>query len=215
MKKHLIRLFVAATALSLTVVSCSMLQGLGDQIVGIANLANCQYSMKNFSNVSIAGVNLNNVKNGDISVTDLAKLTAAIVTKKVPLTMDVNVDVKNPTTTDAALTAMEYIMNIDGTQIATGTTNRNYTIRKSATTTVALPISTDIYHVCNNINSLKTFVQSFSGDGTSSRIGLSIKPSINVGGVSVPIPDYITVQKTTGGSTGNSGSGTRRTINMD
>lgn len=215
MKKYLIHLFVAAASLSLVMVSCNALQGVGDQIVGLANLANCQYSMKNVSNVSIAGVSLDNVKNGDIGVADLARLTTAVVSKKVPLTMDVNVDVKNPTTTNAALTAMEYIMSIDGTQVATGTTNKSYTIRKSATTTVALPISTDIYSVCNNINSLKTFVQSFSGDGTSSKISLKIKPSLNVGDVKVSAPDYITIQKTTGGNTGNSDSGTRRTINMD
>ncbi len=206
-------MFVAVASVLLLMASCSILQGVGDQIVGIANLANCQYSMKNVSNVQVAGIDLNNVKNGEISVKDIAMLTAAIVSKKVPLTMNLNVDVKNPTTSDAVLTAMDYIMSIDGTDVINGTSSKSYTIRKNATTTVALPISTDIYSVCNNVNSLKTFVQSLAKDETTSKIGLKLKPRINVGGVIVPIPDYITVQKTTGNNDGDPTA--RRTIHMD
>lgn len=213
MKKNIISMFVAVASVLLLMASCSILQGVGDQIVGIANLANCQYSMKNVSNVQVAGIDLNNVKNGEISVKDIAMLTAAIVSKKVPLTMNLNVDVKNPTTSDAVLTAMDYIMSIDGTDVINGTSSKSYTIRKDATTTVALPISTDIYSVCNNVNSLKTFVQSLAKDETTSKIGLKLKPRINVGGVIVPIPDYITVQKTTGSNDGDPTA--RRTIHMD
>lgn len=213
MKKNIISMFVAVASVLLLMASCSILQGVGDQIVGIANLANCQYSMKNVSNVQVAGIDLNNVKNGEISVKDIAMLTAAIVSEKVPLTMNLNVDVKNPTTSDAVLTAMDYIMSIDGTDVINGTSSKSYTIRKNATTTVALPISTDIYSVCNNVNSLKTFVQSLAKDETTSKIGLKLKPRINVGGVIVPIPDYITVQKTTGSNDGDPTA--RRTIHMD
>ena len=213
MKKNIISMFVAVASVLLLMASCSILQGVGDQIVGIANLANCQYSMKNVSNVQVAGIDLNNVKNGEISVKDIAMLTAAIVSKKVPLTMNLNVDVKNPTTSDAVLTAMDYIMSIDGTDVINGTSSKSYTIRKNATTTVALPISTDIYSVCNNVNSLKTFVQSLAKDETTSKIGLKLKPRINVGGVIVPIPDYITVQKTTGSNNGDPTA--HRTIHMD
>ena len=171
MKKQFIRLFVAAAIAATTLISCSTLQRVGDQIVGLANLANCKYSMKNASNVSVAGVSLSNVSNGNISVSDVAKLTAAVLSKNVPLTMDVNVDVKNPTTSNASLTAMDWIMYIDGTQLATGTSSKSYTITKSATTTVAIPVSTNIYSVCSNITTLKTFVQSFSSDGISSKVG--------------------------------------------
>jgi predicted small secreted protein len=208
MKKNFIRLFIAVSLVTLVMASCSVLQGVGTQIVGLANLVNCEYSMKNANNVSVAGVSLSNVKNGNITVADIAKLTTAVLAKNVPLTMDVNINVKNPTTTDAALTAMDWIMDIDGTQFATGTSSKAYSIAKSATTTITLPVSTDIYGVCNNVNSLKTFVQSFSNDGTSSKIGLKIKPSLNVAGVVVPSPDYITIQKATG-STNTTTTGSR------
>ncbi|MDY5969753.1 MAG: LEA type 2 family protein [Bacteroidales bacterium] len=193
--------WVAAITMGVMVASCSMLQGLSDQMFGLANLANCEFSMKNVSDVSVGGVNLKNVKNGNLSVTDIAKLTAAVLANNVPLAMNVNVDVKNPTTTNAALTAMDWILDIDGTQFASGTNATSYTIPKNATTTVPLNVNTDVYSLFKNVNSLKTFVQSFSGDGTSSKVGIRIKPSINVGGVTVPMPDYIKLEKKTGSVT--------------
>ncbi len=215
MKKHLLRFFLAAGMATLTFASCSTMKSLGDQIVSIANLANCEYSMKNANNVSVAGVKLSDVTNGNISVMDIAKLTTAIVNKNVPLTMDVNVDVKNPTATAAALTAMDWIMYIDGVEMATGVSTKAYTIDQNSTTTVTLPVSTDIFKVCNNLDAVKNLVQSFTEDGKSSQIGLKIKPSLNVAGVMIPMPDYITIQKGTGNSGTTGTTGTGKTIQVN
>lgn len=213
MKKHLLAIYlIAAAATSGMVASCSVLQSVGDQVLGLANLTNCEFSMKNVSDVSVGGVNLKNVKDGNISVADIAKLTAAVISKNVPLNMNVNVDVKNPTATTAALTAMDWIMDIDGTQFATGTNASSYTITKNATTTVPLNVNTDVYSLFKNVNSLKNFIQSFTGDGTSSKVGIRIKPSINVGGMIVPMPDYIKLEKKTGATT-NANTQTTPTTN--
>ncbi len=209
MKKHLFRLFLAAGVAAFSFASCSTMKSIGDQLVSIANLANCEYSMKNANNISVAGVKLSDVTNGNISVSDIAKITSAVMQKRIPLSMDVNVDVKNPTATDAALTAMDWIMYIDGVAVATGVSSQAYTIGSNATTTVTLPVSTDIYNVCQNLDAVKNLVQSFTTDGKSSQIGLKIKPSLNVAGVLIPMPDYITIQKGTGNTgtteTGSSG----------
>lgn len=210
MKKRFLKLFVAAASVVLLASSCGTIESILSQAAQLANLANCEYSLKNVSNVSIAGVNLKNVTNGNITAADVLKLAAALKNKQVPLAMDLNVDIKNPTKQQAALTAMDWIMLIDGAQFATGTSTNAHTVAANTTTTVPLNLNTDIYSMfsSNGIESLKNFVKSFNNDGTSSKIGLKIKPSINVGGVEVPMPNYITLEKKTGatGTTSSSSS---------
>lgn len=199
MKRRIINCFViAATCLSLS--ACSILQGIGDQVAGLANLANCEYSLKNVSGLTIAGVNVKALTNGNITASDVLNLTNALISKKVPMAMNVNIDIKNPTQKNAALTAMDWILDIDNSQFAQGNSVKNYTITKMKTTTVPLGVNTDLYSMFSKdgINSLKNFVGSFKSDGTSSKVGLRIKPSLNVGGVQVPMPNYIQVQKKTG-----------------
>ena len=201
MKKNILTLFVVGV-MSLLLSSCEMIQSLAEQSLSLANLANCEYSLKNVSNLTIGGVNVKNIANKKITAADVLSLTTALVNKKVPMSMDVNIDIKNPTDNNASLTAMDWIMLIDGTQFAQGNSQNNYTITKKNTTTVPLGVNTDLYSMFSKsgIESLKNFVQSFSNDGTSSKVGLKIKPSLNVGGVSVPIANYISIEKKTGNS---------------
>lgn len=203
-------IFAAVISCCVMLVSCEALSGIASQLQGLANLANCEYSLKNVNNLTIAGVNVKNITNGNISLADVAKLTTALVTKKVPLAMDVNVDVKNPTTTNAALTAMDWILQIDGADFANGVSTKAYDITAGKTTTIPLGVNTDIYSLFSSkgIESLKNFVSSFASDGTSSKVGLKIKPSINVGGTPISIPNYIKIEKGIGHTASNTGTGT-------
>lgn len=201
MKKRFIRLFAIA-ALCTTLSSCELLQTTLNEAASLANLANCEYSLKNISDLQIAGVNVKKITNGNISATDVLTLTSALLSKKVPMDMNVNIDIKNPTERDAALTAMDWILDIDNSQFAQGKSANKYTVTKQKTTTVPLGVNTDLYNMFSKdgINSLKNFVSSFKSDGTSSKVGLRIKPSLNVGSYVVPMPNYIKVEKKTGSS---------------
>lgn len=199
MKKKIVRIF-SVVAICSMLSSCEVLSGVAEQVSGLVNLANCEYSFKNVSGLTIGGVNVKNLSNGKVTATDVVKLSSALLSKKVPMTMDVNIDVKNPTENNAALTAMDWILDIDGSQFADGVNTKSYTISKKSTTTVPLNVNTDLYSKFSSsgIESLKNFIGSFSSDGTSSKVGLRIKPSLSVGGVSVPAPNYITLQTKTG-----------------
>ena len=201
MKKRLIRIF-AVVALCLTLSGCDVLNSILDQASGLANLANCEYNLKNVSNLNIAGVNVKSLTNGNITAADVLKLSSALLSKQVPMSMDVNIDIKNPTERNASLTAMDWILDIDGGQFAQGNSAKSYTVTKMSTTTVPLGVNTDLYSMFSKdgINSLKNFVGSFRSDGTSSKVGLRIKPSLSVGSYTVPMPNYIKVEKKTGGN---------------
>lgn len=205
MKKRIIPFFAIA-ALCSSLVACDIITNTLTQAASLANLVNCEYSLKNVSDLQIAGVNVKSLTNGNITASDVVKLTSALVTKQVPMNMNVNIDIKNPTEHKAALTAMDWILDIDNAQFAQGKSPNSYTITQKTTTTVPLGVGTDLYSMFSKdgINSLKNFVSSFKNDGTSSKVGLRIKPSLNVGSYVVPMPNYIKVEKKTGTSTSTS-----------
>ncbi len=197
MKKITVTLLAAGCML---LSSCDVLTQVADQFSSVANLANCEFNLKNVSNVSVAGVNVKRLTKGNLSAADVVRLVAAYQTKQVPLAMDVNVDVKNPTTTQAAMTALDWILAIDGTDMANGVNTKSYTIKPSATTTVPLGVNTDLADLFSQkgLEALKTFASSFTSEGISSKVGLRVKPSISVGTVQVPFPNYIKLEKKTG-----------------
>lgn len=199
MKKIALALVLAG---GLIFASCDFLSQLTSQVSSVANLVNCDFSLKNVNNISIAGVNLKNITSGNLSATDVVKLVAAYQSKQVPLSMDINVNVKNPTNQQASMTAMDWILAIDGTDVANGASNRTYTIKPSTTTTVPLGVNTDLGQLFSSkgVDALKNFASSFSNDGTSSKIGLRIRPSMTVGTTQVPFPNYIKIEKKTGKS---------------
>ena len=222
MKKSLI---IVAVACSLSLSSCTFLDNLANNLSSIANLANCEYSLKNVSNVSVAGVNVRNITSGQISATDVVMLASAITSKRVPLALNVNIGVKNPTDRNALLTTMDWALDVATQEFATGTTNQNYTINAKKTTTVPLGVSTDLYRLFSSsgIDALKTFASSFTKEGTSSQLGLRVRPSVSVAGQTIKSPSYIQIMKpatTTGtntstntsGNNGNNGSSSTSTF---
>lgn len=200
MKKITLALVLAG---SILLSSCDILTQVASQFSSVANLANCEFALKNVSNVSVAGVNVKNLTNGNLSATDIVKLVAAYQSKQVPLNLDVNVNVKNPTKTQAAMTALDWILAIDGSDMANGVSSKNYTIKPSTTTTVPLPVSTDLGKLFSQkgLDALKNFASSFTSEGISSKVGLRVRPSLSVGSTQVPFPNYITLEKKTGTST--------------
>ena len=198
MKKIVLALVISGT---IVLSSCGIFDQLASQFTSVANLANCKFALHNVANVSVAGVNVKNLTQGNLSATDVVKLVAAYQSKKVPLALDVNVDVTNPTTTQAAMTALDWILAIDGTDMANGVSSKNYTIRPSATTMVALPVSTDLGQLFSQkgLDALKNFASSFTSEGVSSKVGLRVRPKLTVGSTQVPFPNYITLEKKTGG----------------
>lgn len=175
--------------------SCTMLDNLVNGLSSMANLVNCEYSLKNVSNVSVAGVNVKNVVNGNITATDVVLLAAAITNKQVPLSLDVNIDVKNPTQNAAMLNTMDWALDIAKTQFATGATTQSYNIRPNTTSTVPLGVNTDLYRIFSKdgINSLKTFAGSFNSEGKSSEVGLKIRPSLTVANQTIKSPNFISI----------------------
>ena len=197
MKKIYILLVMAGCIL---LSSCDILNDMMNQANSLANLKNCEFNLKNVNNVNVAGVNVKNLSQGKLTAADVVKLVAAYQSKQVPLTMNVNMDVKNPTTQEAALSVLDWILAIDGKDMASGTNTQRYTIKPSTTSTVPLGVSTDLGDMFSQkgLEALKTFASSFTNEGISSKVGLKVRPSLVAGNTTIPFPSYFTLEKKTG-----------------
>ena len=204
-KLHLILVLAACMLLN----SCDVVQSVLNQFSSVANLANCKFDIQSVSSVNVAGVNVKNITNGNITASDVIKLAAAIQSKQIPLGMNVNIGVDNPTQQSAALTAMDWILEVDKRQMANGVSNKSYTINPGKNTTIPLGVNADLYSIFSKdgIDALKNFASSFTSEGISSHVGLKIKPSLNVGEMQVPFPNYIALEKKTGSSSSTTTGG--------
>lgn len=195
--------FILVVIGSMVLISCDILSDMMNQANSLANLKNCEFNLKNVNNVSVAGVNVKSLSQGNLTAADVVKLVAAYQSKSVPLSMNVNMAVKNPTTQEAALSVLDWILAIDGTDMASGTNTQSYTIKPSTTSTVPLGVTTDLGDLFSQkgLEALKTFASSFTNEGISSKVGLKVRPSLVAGSTTIPFPTYITLEKKTGTQT--------------
>lgn len=182
--------FFAFLLLGVMLSSCGAFQ----QLTQMANLRNCSFDLDKVDNVTVAGINVNNLSS--FSAADLLKVAACIKAKKVPVEMNVKVGVDNPGTTDATVTRMQWVCTVDDQSLATGTVAEKFTVPASGSTTIPIKVNMNAYDIFSSsgVEAVKAFVNSFSKeDNTSSRVAVKVKPTVSLGGATVTFPNYITL----------------------
>jgi len=186
MKKVL--LFVVAAICLMS--SCAMLQSA-------ASLKNCNFAMKNVTDVSVAGINLTNKASfKDVSATDVLKLGTAYLTKSFPLSFNVNVNVTNPNPVTATLAGLDYILWIDDVKMTSGSMTQSLSVAQNQTVVMPLNFSIDLLNILKGES--KDKILSFgcglaTGNPDVSRVKVSFKPAFNIGGTVHKWPTYITI----------------------
>ncbi len=174
--------------------SCDVL----NQISQVAMLSKCQFRLSTLTNTKLAGVNVQNIKSyKDLSLVDVTKVTAAYATGNLPLSFTLNVEAKNPNTTAAGMSKLDWILLIDDLEVLTGVTEQRITIPANGGTAVLpLNLSFDLLKVieARNVESLANFGLNLAGAGNRpTRVTLKAKPTIYVGSSPITYPDYITI----------------------
>jgi len=195
MKKHKVFILLLLTSLLFTH-SCTVLQ----QAQQAMNLINCEFRLKSADQIQVAGINVQNVKKlTDLSITDGAKLMAAVAGNTLPLTFTLNMEARNPNAAAAGLSSMDWIMLIDDIEMTRGKLARSFTIpAKGGTAVIPVQMNIDLKKVLKgkSAEAIANFGLNLAGQGAQpTRMALKIKPSINVGGSPLSFPDYITVRK--------------------
>lgn len=191
MKKCINIVAVAVLAVATFVIaSCASLSGL-------TNFAKCNFDFKSVSDVSLCGINVNQKQSlKDFGVADALKVASAFASKNFPLSLNVNVDVKNPNTTTARLDGFDYILWIDDMKMTSGSMNKQITVGANQTVTMPVEFSINLLDILTS--QAKDKLVSFgcglaTNNADASRVKLSLKPYFTIGNSVMKFPSYITI----------------------
>lgn len=177
------------------VVSCTELQQL-------SSLAKCDFKLKSIENIQLAGINIQQKQSlSQVNAMDVVKLTSAYMSKNLPLSFNLNVDSRNPNPTKAALTALDWILQIDDIDMTHGILNKRIEIAPNGgVTTIPMNMNFDLFKVLTGKtkDAVLNFAFNLTGAGTNtpSRVTLKAKPTVMIGSVPIQYPGYISIKNT-------------------
>lgn len=165
----------------------------------VENAKRLQFKLGKVDKFNIAGVKLSNVSSiKDLNILDGANLLASFTSGKMPASFTVNLIAKNPNTAGGSaessqiLKALDWRLLIDNKDVLSGEIDKPITIPgRGQETTIPIPIKVDLLELFGNggYESLVNMALAIGGKkGTSSRLNLKIKPTIDtfIGGITYP-----------------------------
>ena len=180
--------------IAIAMVSCKQLQEL-------TNLAKCDFKLKSVDNIQLAGVNIQKMQSlSQVNALDVVKLTSAYMSKNLPLNFNLNVDARNPNPTKAALTALDWILEIDNIEMTRGILNSRIEIAPNGgVSTIPMTMNFDLFKVLTGKakDAVLNFAFNLSGNGSApTRITLKARPTLMVGSIPIQYPGYISIKNT-------------------
>ncbi|MGD1843430.1 MAG: hypothetical protein ACFB0B_21445 [Thermonemataceae bacterium] len=167
-----------------------------------SKFAACDFSYSHFKSARLAGVNLLGIANlRDLNPLDGALLLKAFSEKKLLLTLDFVVDVKNPNAQKASLSRLEWIAQLDKVKLAEGVIADYVEVPPLGKAEMPLRIETDLVGVFNQKDSqevLGNLIKLVSGnEADETTFVLKMKPSFRVGKKNklIKSPVYIKVKQ--------------------
>lgn len=199
--------------LLITLHSCDVLK----QASEMTRLSKCEFRLDKISNINLAGINVQNMKNyEDLNFLEIAKLTTAVASNNLPLSFVVDVEGKNPNSGNAAMNRFEWIMFVDDVEMTRGVINDRVELpANGGIATLPLSISVNLMELLSGESgdALMNFGFNLAGAGNEpTRILVKAKPTIYIGGTPIEYPGYINIR--TDFTSGGSGSGSPTQIKM-
>lgn len=189
-KKTLIILFV-----TIGLASCDLLT----QVAQMANFANCKFNFNSVDQIEMLGVNLSKgMSKSDLNASQLLSLANAIMSKKLPVTFNVNVGVNNPNSMPASMTKMDYIVSLNNKEVISTTLNKSVSVGANSSSVVSIPVTTDLFQLFSGESADAIVNLAFKLAGASSdpvNVGLKVKPYVSISGQQLAYPDFISMNK--------------------
>ncbi len=190
-KKYFIILFV-----TMGLASCDVLT----QVAQMANFATCSFNFNSLNQIKMLGIDLSKgMSKNDLNATQLLSLANSIVNKKLPVTFNVNLDVKNPNSIAASMAKMDYIISLNGKEVVSTTLNQSVSVPANSTNIVTIPITTDLFQLFSGESADAIVNLAFKLAGASSNpvnLDIKVKPYITIGNQQLAYPDFITINRT-------------------
>ena len=186
MKKILI-----LTSFILFVNGCSILSEL-------TAFTKCEFRLHSFQDPAVCGINVQNRHSwSDFSFMDGQVIAGQLLKGSMPFDITVNVEVKNPGTTNAAVNSIEWMAYIDDIEVAKGIVNERVEVKAAGgLSMVPVKIQTDLFEYLegDNPRTMMNFALNLVDAGDQpTRLSMKIKPSVLMSGQTIHYPGYFTI----------------------
>jgi hypothetical protein len=165
-----------------------------------SNLANCDFRINSVDHVVLAGVELQNIRSvSDLGISDVALILGGFTSPVFPLSLQLNIEGRNPNPKEAGINKLEWILFIDDIQMTSGIVDQPFIIAPNSTSAIAVQVGLDLKQVLSgkSANAMLNFCMNLTGVGDKpTRFKIKLKPTILVGGTALRYPGYITVNTT-------------------
>lgn len=194
-RKNISRLSIFIPMILLAAISensCSFLKE-------ISTLGKCEFRVTTLEDPEIAGVDVSQVRSfTDLNFAEMGIISASMLKGDLPLSFTLNVEVRNPNPTMAALNGLEYLAFIDDVEVASGQLDRHIEIpANGGITTVPLRLNTDLIDIMkkDSRQALVNFGLNLADAGNRpTRVSIKVKPTILVAAMEIDYPGYFTVK---------------------
>jgi len=163
-----------------------------DGVDELVNMLNCKFEVQSIENFTFAGVLFDELDSlEDISDADMAIIDEAIAAENAPVHFILNILGTNPNDVIASVEKLQWIMAVDGLDVAEGVVTKRFTIPAQETNILSLDVDANVMSIYND--SIVENVYSLYQDiinGHTSIATLKIKPTVN----ETEFPNYITLQ---------------------
>lgn len=185
------RKFLVFTTILLVLSGCSALSEL-------SAFKKCEFRLYSFQDPAVCGIDISTLTSwSDFSFMDGQVIAANLLRGVLPFDITVNVEVRNPGTTPAAVNSIEWLAFIDELEVAGGVVDRRIEVPASGgLAIVPVKIHADLmeYLEGDNPQAMMNFAMNLLGAGDQpSQISMKIKPSVLIGGQSIPYPGFFTI----------------------
>lgn len=171
--------------------SCSVLSEL-------SALKRCEFRLYSLQDPGICGIDLSEKR----SLSDFTFLEGQLVATNflrgtLPFDITINMEVRNPGNTPAAVNSIEWLAYVDDLEVAGGKVDRRIEVPPSGgLAIIPVKVHADLidYMEGDNPQTMMNFAMNLIGTSDkASNLILKIKPSLLVGGQTIPYPGFFTV----------------------
>ncbi|WP_448518095.1 hypothetical protein [Rhodoflexus sp.] len=165
------------------------------------NFAQCAFRLQDLNQFTAAGIDFSGKRSiTDFGLADAARLTSALSgNNPFIFSFIANVEVRNPNPEPASLTQMDWILAIDGREVLNGAVNNRVQVAPNGgLATVPVSVNLDLRRVFadQGRDALLGFAFDTAVSGNNStRLAFKVRPYMNIAGLIIPYPGYITIKK--------------------
>lgn len=163
-----------------------------------SNLANCDFRIQSVDNIILAGVELQTIHSvSDLGIADVGRILAGFTSPTFPLSLQLNLEGRNPNTKQAGLNRLEWILFIDDIQVVSGIIDKSFTIQPLSSAVIPVETAIDLKQILSgeSAKAMLNFCMNLAGAGnTPTRFKIKLKPTVIIAGSALTYPGFITVR---------------------